>query len=41
MVETSRLPYFLDNRFTDGSEVASLTRRPPLILRMILGTHFC
>jgi hypothetical protein len=27
--ETSRLPYFLDNRLTDGGEVASLTRRPP------------
>jgi hypothetical protein len=25
--ETSRLPHFLDNRFTDGGEV-SLTRRP-------------
>jgi hypothetical protein len=24
--ETSRLPYFLDNRFTDGSEILSLTR---------------
>jgi hypothetical protein len=27
--ETSRLPYFLDNRLTDGDEVVSLTRRPP------------
>jgi hypothetical protein len=27
--KTSRLPYFLDNRLTDGGEV-SLTRRPPL-----------
>jgi hypothetical protein len=27
--ETSRLPHFLDNRFTDGSEVVSLTCRPP------------
>jgi hypothetical protein len=26
--ETSRLPHFLDNRFTDGGEVVSLTRRP-------------
>jgi hypothetical protein len=26
--ETSRLPYFLDNRQTDGGEVVSLTRRP-------------
>jgi hypothetical protein len=24
--ERSRLPYFLDNRFTDGGEVVSLTR---------------
>jgi hypothetical protein len=28
--ETSRLPHFLDNRLTDGSEVASLTSRPLL-----------
>jgi hypothetical protein len=28
--ETSRLPHFLDNRLTDGGEVASLTRRHPL-----------
>jgi hypothetical protein len=27
--ETSRLPHFLDNRLTDGSEVVSLTCRPP------------
>jgi hypothetical protein len=27
--ETSRLPYFLDNRLTDGGKVVSLTRRPP------------
>jgi hypothetical protein len=27
--ETSRLPHFLDSRFTDGGEVFSLTRRPP------------
>jgi hypothetical protein len=27
--KTSRLPHFLDNRLTDGSEVVSLTRRPP------------
>jgi hypothetical protein len=25
--ETSRLPHFLDNRLTDGSEVVSLTHR--------------
>jgi hypothetical protein len=28
--ETSGLPHFLDNRLTDGGEVVSLTRRPPL-----------
>jgi hypothetical protein len=28
MVETSRLPHFLDNRLTDGGEVVSLMRRP-------------
>jgi hypothetical protein len=27
--EPSRLPHFLDNRFTDGGKVASLTRLPP------------
>jgi hypothetical protein len=27
--ETSRLPYFLDTRLTDGDKVVSLTRRPP------------
>jgi hypothetical protein len=27
--ETSRLPHFLDNRLTDGGEVASLTCQPP------------
>jgi hypothetical protein len=26
--KTSRLPHFLDNQLTDGSEVASLMRRP-------------
>jgi hypothetical protein len=26
---TSRLPHFLDSRFTDGGEVVSLTRPPP------------
>jgi hypothetical protein len=39
--ETPRLPYFLDNRLTDGGEVVSLTRRPPFTLRNIPGTHFC
>jgi hypothetical protein len=27
--ETSRLPYFLDNRLTDGIEALSLMRQPP------------
>jgi hypothetical protein len=39
--ETSRLPHLLDNSFTDGGEVVSLTRRPPFTPRKILGTHFC
>jgi hypothetical protein len=26
--ETSSLPHFLDNRFRDGGEAVSLTRRP-------------
>jgi hypothetical protein len=39
--EKSRLPHFLDNRLTDGGEVVSLTRRPPLPPRNIPDTHFC
>jgi hypothetical protein len=39
--ETSRLPHFLDNRLTDGGEVFSLTRRPPLTPTKIPGTYFC
>jgi hypothetical protein len=39
--ETSRLPHFLDIRLTDGTEVVSLTRRPPSIPGKIPGTHFC
>jgi hypothetical protein len=31
--ETLRLPHFLDNRFTDGGKVVSLTRRPPFTPR--------
>jgi hypothetical protein len=38
--ETSRLPYFQNNRLTDGGEVVSLTRRPPFTPRKIPGTHF-
>jgi hypothetical protein len=37
--EISRLPHFLDSRLTDGSEVFSLTRRPPFTSRKIPGTH--
>jgi hypothetical protein len=33
--ETSKLPHFLDNRLTDGGEVVSLTRRPPVTPRKI------
>jgi hypothetical protein len=29
--QTSRLPYFLDNRLTDGGEVVILTRQQRLI----------
>jgi hypothetical protein len=39
--ETSRLPRFLDNRLTDGGEIVSLTRRPPVTPRNIPGSHFC
>jgi hypothetical protein len=39
--ETSRLPKFLDNRLTDGGEVASLMRRPTFTPRNIPGSHFC
>jgi hypothetical protein len=38
---TSRLPHFLYDRFTDGGEIVSLTRRPPFSHRKIPGTHFC
>jgi hypothetical protein len=39
--ETSRLPHFLDNRLTDGSEVISLTRGPHFTPQNIPDTHFC
>jgi hypothetical protein len=38
--ETSRLPHFLDNRLTDGGQVASLTRLPPFTPKKIPGTHY-
>jgi hypothetical protein len=31
VVETSRLPHFLDRRLTDGGKVVSLMRRPSFI----------
>jgi hypothetical protein len=37
--ETSRLPHFLDNRFTDGGKVVSFKRRPPFTPRKTSGTH--
>jgi hypothetical protein len=37
--ETSKIPYFLDNRFTDGGEVVSLTRRPRFNLRETPGIY--
>jgi hypothetical protein len=39
--ETSNLLHFLDSRLKDGSEAASLKRRPHFTLRKIPGTHFC
>jgi hypothetical protein len=39
--ETSRLPYFLHNRLTEGGEVVSFARRPPFTPRNIPDTHFC
>jgi hypothetical protein len=39
--ETLRIPHFLDNRLTDGSEVVSLTQRPPFTPKKIPGTHSC
>jgi hypothetical protein len=39
--ETSRFPYFLDNRHTEGGEVVSLTRRPHFTPQEVPGTHFC
>jgi hypothetical protein len=35
----SRLPHFLDNQLTDGSEVFSLMRQPPFTPRKIPGTE--
>jgi hypothetical protein len=37
---SSRPPHFLDNEFTDGGEVVSLTRRSHVTPRKIPRTHF-
>jgi hypothetical protein len=37
--ETSGLPHFLDSQLRDGSEVVSLTHRPPFTPKKIPGTH--
>jgi hypothetical protein len=36
-----RLPHYLDDRLTDGSEVVSIICQPPFTSRKIPGTHFC
>jgi hypothetical protein len=44
VVEMLRIPYFLNNRLTDGGEVVSLTCRQagrPLPPTKITGTRFC
>jgi hypothetical protein len=38
--ETVRLPHFLGNRLTDGSEVVGFMSRTPITYKMIAGTHF-
>lgn len=38
--QMSRLPHYLDNQITDGSELISLMNRPLSIAKMT-GTHFC
>jgi hypothetical protein len=39
--QTLRLPHFLDNRLTNGSEVVSHTHQMPFTPRMVPGTHLC
>jgi hypothetical protein len=39
--ETLRLMHFLEDRCTEGSEVVSLTIRPPFTSKKIRGDHFC
>jgi hypothetical protein len=38
--DTSRIPYFLNNRLTDSGEVVSVTCRPRFTPRKILGYSF-
>jgi hypothetical protein len=35
----SRLSHFLDSQLTDGSEIVSLTHRPPFTSTKIPGSH--
>jgi hypothetical protein len=39
--ETSMLPYFLENWYTDGSESVSIIRRQSFTPRKIPDIHFC
>jgi hypothetical protein len=39
--EMSRIPYFLDNRLTDGTEAFNLTNWLPFTPSKIPGSHFC
>jgi hypothetical protein len=41
LIESSRLPHFLDSLFTDGDEIVSLTRRPTFTSQDDPGTNFC
>jgi hypothetical protein len=40
MTTSIGFPYFLNNWFTDGGEVVSLTCRQPFTPRKIPGTYF-
>jgi hypothetical protein len=39
--ETSRLPHYIDNLFTNGCEGATLMHWPEFTSRKIPGTHLC
>jgi hypothetical protein len=39
--ETSKVPHFLDNRFTDGGKVVRFTRWPSYTPKKIPHTHIC